>query len=100
MFKVNNKDTRTIKTPGVFISNFEYILHLVLLFILLTLVGKCRLGNELFIRAKTDHSSSYYFLESFHDGSIVFVVITIVIFVYTNTSYYFCAKFSLFQSYK
>ena len=27
----------TIKTPGVFIINFEYISHLVLLFLLLTL---------------------------------------------------------------
>ena len=52
MFKVNNKDTRTtpmakltIKTlerrqwhhNGVFIVNFEHILHLVLVFLLLTL---------------------------------------------------------------
>ena len=42
MFKVNNKDTRT--TPmhkqrrfGVFIANFEHTLHLVLIFLLLTL---------------------------------------------------------------
>ena len=40
MFKVNNKDTR--KTPmtswcyDVFIVNFEHILYLVLLFVLLT----------------------------------------------------------------
>ena len=32
MFKVNNKDTR-----GVFIVNFEYISHHVLVFLLLTL---------------------------------------------------------------
>ena len=31
MFKVNNKDT------GVFIGNFEHILHLVLVILLLTL---------------------------------------------------------------
>ena len=54
MFKVNNRNTRTrckicskltIKTPerrqwrrsGVFIVNFEHILHLVLVFLLLTL---------------------------------------------------------------
>ena len=46
VLKANNRNARTrceicskltIKTPGVFISNFEYILHLVLLFILLTL---------------------------------------------------------------
>ena len=54
MFKVNNKNTRTrcetcskltIKTPGqrqwpssgVFIVNFEHILHHVLVFLLLTL---------------------------------------------------------------
>ena len=51
MFKVNNRNTRTrceisskltIKTPewrrsGVFIIDFEYILHLVLMFLLLTL---------------------------------------------------------------
>ena len=35
MFKVNNKDTRTM--PGVFIVNFEHISHLVLVFLLLTL---------------------------------------------------------------
>ena len=33
MFKVNNKDTLS----GVFIVNFEHILHLVLVFLLLTL---------------------------------------------------------------
>ena len=50
LFKVNNRNTRTrceicskltIKTPerryGVFIVNFEYISHLVLVFLLLTL---------------------------------------------------------------
>ena len=54
MFKINNKNTRTsceicskltMKTPercqwrrpGAFIVNFEYILHLVLVFLLLTL---------------------------------------------------------------
>ena len=52
MFKVSNRNTRceicsklTIKTPkrrhwrhsGVFIVNFEYISHLVLVFLLLTL---------------------------------------------------------------
>ena len=39
MFKVNNKGTRT--TPmgfGVFIVNFEHILHLALAFLLLTLL--------------------------------------------------------------
>ena len=35
MFKINNKDIRT--TPFVIIVNFEYISHLVLLFLLLTL---------------------------------------------------------------
>ena len=56
MLKVNNRNTRTrreisskltIKTPerghwrrsGVFIFNFEYIPHLVLMFLLLTLAG-------------------------------------------------------------
>ena len=99
MFKVNNKDTRTIKTPGVFISNFEYIRPCSVVYIV----------NFESVNAGWVMS---YLLEqkriipaliiswSFHDGSIVFVVITIVIFVYTNTSYYFCAKFSLFQSYK
>ena len=33
MFKVNNKDT----CSGVFIINFEYVSHLVLVFLLLTL---------------------------------------------------------------
>ena len=48
MFKVNNKDTRmtpTIKIPercylrrsGIFIVRFDYISHLVLVFLLLTL---------------------------------------------------------------
>ena len=39
MLKVNNNDTR--KTPGValvaFVVNFEYVSHLVLVFLLLTL---------------------------------------------------------------
>ena len=34
MFKVNNRNTRN---TGVFIVNFEHILHLVLVFLLLTL---------------------------------------------------------------
>ena len=47
IFKVNNINTRTkfeicskltIKTPGVFIVNLEYISHLVLVFLLLTLI--------------------------------------------------------------
>ena len=33
MFKVNNKDTRTLL--GVFTVNFEYISHLALVFLLL-----------------------------------------------------------------
>ena len=39
MFKVYNKDTRTTPQgrPGVFIDNFEYISHLVLVNLLLTL---------------------------------------------------------------
>ena len=31
MFKVNNKDTRTIKIPVIFIVNFGHISHLVLI---------------------------------------------------------------------
>ena len=45
MFKVNNKGTRT--TPmgfGVFIVNFEHILHLALAFLLLTLNMKLPTG--------------------------------------------------------
>ena len=47
IFKVNNINTRTkfeicskltIKTPGVLIVNLEYISHLVLVFLLLTLI--------------------------------------------------------------
>ena len=42
MFKVNKKDTRTTerrqwRRSGVFIVNFEHILHLVLVFLFLTL---------------------------------------------------------------
>ena len=44
MFKVKNRSTRCgicskliIKTAGVFIVNFEHILHLVLMLLLLTL---------------------------------------------------------------
>ena len=43
MFKVNNKDTRTTliikilgRRSGIFIVNFEHILHLLLEFLLLT----------------------------------------------------------------
>ena len=39
MFKVSNKDTRTMqgRRSGVFIVNSEHISHLVLVFLLLTL---------------------------------------------------------------
>ena len=40
MFNVNNKDTKTTpkrRRPGVFIVDFEYFSHLVLVFLLLTL---------------------------------------------------------------
>ena len=38
IFKVNNKDTTTpMASSGVFILNFEYISHLDLVFLLLTL---------------------------------------------------------------
>ena len=63
---LNNRNTRTrceisseliLKTPErrhwrrsvVFIVNFEHIPHLVLVFLLLTWVGKCRMGWLLFI---------------------------------------------------
>ena len=42
MFKVNNKDNRT--TPLASIVNFEHILHLVLVFLLLTLNMQLRAG--------------------------------------------------------
>ena len=62
MFKVNNRNTRrrrgicsklTIKTPerrhwrhsGVFVVNFEYISHLVLVFLLLTLSNQMPAGQ-------------------------------------------------------
>ena len=40
MFKGNNKDARTmsITTSGIFIVNFEHILYLFLVFLLLTLM--------------------------------------------------------------
>ena len=45
MFKVNKKDTRTVWThSGSCIINFEHILHLALVFSLLTLGRKWRLG--------------------------------------------------------
>ena len=34
----------TWRRSGLFIVNFEHISHLVLVFLLLTLSGKCRLG--------------------------------------------------------
>ena len=38
MFKVNNKDNRTMpKAPGVFSVNLKHILHLALVFLLFTL---------------------------------------------------------------
>ena len=60
LFKVNKRNTKkrcaicsklTIKTPeschsGVFIANFEHVLHLVLVFLLLTL-SRLMPGNEL-----------------------------------------------------
>ena len=53
MFKVNNKDTRTPhwRRSGVFIVNFEHIfLHLVLVFLLLTLNMKLPAGVSQFIQ--------------------------------------------------
>ena len=41
MLKVSNKKNRI----GVFIVNFEHISHLVLVFLLLILSSKCRLGQ-------------------------------------------------------
>ena len=55
MFKVNNRNTRirsemcsklTIKTPGVFIDNFDNILQLVLVLLLLTLSRKMLAGKS------------------------------------------------------
>ena len=37
MFKLNNKDIRATPMAGVVIVNIEHILHLVLVFLLLTL---------------------------------------------------------------
>ena len=50
MFKVNNKDTRTMpfgaiwRRSGVFIVNFEHILRLALMFLLLTLRRQLLIG--------------------------------------------------------
>ena len=45
MFKVNNKDTRTTPMALSFIVNFEHILHLDLVFQLLTLSRLMTAGN-------------------------------------------------------
>ena len=41
MFKVNSKDTPkdARRRSGIFVVNFEHVLHLVLVFLLLTLSG-------------------------------------------------------------
>ena len=47
MFKVNNKDTRTMRRRSdVFIVNSEHISHLVLVFLLLTLNMQLSTGPE------------------------------------------------------
>ena len=80
MFKVNNKNTRarskicsklTIKTPerrqwcrsGVFIVNFGQILHLLLVFLLLTLNRYMSAGSELLILLESVNSSHDQYLE-------------------------------------
>ena len=40
LLKVNNGNTRTRRRSGIFIINFEYISHLVLVFLLLTLINQ------------------------------------------------------------
>ena len=49
MFKVNNKDHYS----GVFSLNFEHVLHLFLVFLLLNLNSNCLLGYPLGIRFRT-----------------------------------------------
>ena len=49
LFKVSNKDSRTTSMTSfwrVFIVNFEEISHIVLVFPLLILAGKCQLGKK------------------------------------------------------
>ena len=74
MFKVNNRNTRArckiclklkIKTPerryGVFIVNFEYISHLVLVFLLLTLSRQMPAGMSI-MKTRTISSTPQHLL--------------------------------------
>ena len=88
MFKVNKKSTRerceicskfTIKTPeqhqwclsGVFIVDFEHTSHLVLVFLLLTLKGKCQLGMLLRPYCNSLEQDRRLFISHIHGGVII-----------------------------
>ena len=90
IFKVNEKNTRerceicsklTIKTPeqrqwclsGVFIVNFKHVnfSHLVLVFLLLTLKGKCQLGMLLRPYCNSLEQDRILFISHIHGGVII-----------------------------
>ena len=52
MSRVNNKNTRTTLRSDIFIVNSEQILHLFLVFLLLTLSKQMLAGLKLFKRKK------------------------------------------------
>ena len=80
MFEVNNRNTRTrceicskltVKIPerrhwrrsGIFIANFEHILHLVLMFLLLTLSMEMATGEKLnFIKCSGRTRWNYWYM--------------------------------------
>ena len=57
MFKGNSKDWRR---SGIFNVNFEHILHLVLVFLLLTLSKQMPAGRSIYINDKILSFSRYY----------------------------------------
>ena len=76
MLKVNNKDTR--RRSGVFIVNFEHILHLVLAFLLLTLNMKLPAGLSLIF--------PYTIATLYHSDLRLFSVVNKIKCKYVNNS--------------
>ena len=83
LFKMNNRNTKkrceicstlTMKTPerrhwprsGVFIVNFEHILHLFLMFLLLIWTSKCLLGIVDFEKTYSVQHSAQHFIKRFY----------------------------------
>ena len=93
LLKFDNRNTRTNCEiwlgSGVFGVNFEHISHLFLVFLLLTLTGKCQLGKLHYLAALTQIVSSQFSMNQQY------------LLVYTRVkphSDHFCFSFSEFSA--